>query len=332
NLLLLEQQGQSTPLKVAGELADESAQPIRLLVVATKAWAVADALDSVLHRLTPDSQILLLQNGLGSQQAVSRRLPDHRVLYASVTDGAWLRSPNQVVWAGSGQTLIGDPAAGPAPDWLQRLTRAGIDWRWESDILPVLWLKLAVNCAINPLSALHDCPNGEVPERAGAIFEPLLAALQALLSSEGVSLSLAELRERILAVIRATASNISSIRQDVLAGRRTEIDFILGHAWLSARQAGMSTPVLGMHYLHLHNHLTDRSLPRHSSDPRCALSRRRTSEETFMGYRLSKLNTRTGDAGTTGLADGSRVPKDSPRIEAMGTVDELNSSLGVLLA
>src|SRR5690606_4193154 len=52
----------------------------------------------------------------------------------------------------------------------------------------------------------------------------------------------------------------------------------------------------------------------------------------LMGYRLSKLYTRTGDSGTTGLADGSRVRKDSPRIEAMGTVDELNSSIGVLLA
>lgn len=51
-----------------------------------------------------------------------------------------------------------------------------------------------------------------------------------------------------------------------------------------------------------------------------------------MGYRLSKLYTRTGDTGTTGLADGSRVRKDSSRIEAMGTVDELNSSIGVLLA
>ena len=51
-----------------------------------------------------------------------------------------------------------------------------------------------------------------------------------------------------------------------------------------------------------------------------------------MGNRLSKIVTRTGDAGTTGLGDGSRVGKDSLRIAAIGDIDELNSSLGVLLA
>jgi cob(I)alamin adenosyltransferase len=51
-----------------------------------------------------------------------------------------------------------------------------------------------------------------------------------------------------------------------------------------------------------------------------------------MGHRLSKIVTRTGDAGTTGLGDGTRVAKDSPRIAAIGTVDELNSTIGVLLA
>lgn len=51
-----------------------------------------------------------------------------------------------------------------------------------------------------------------------------------------------------------------------------------------------------------------------------------------MGHRLSKIVTRTGDAGTTGLGDGSRTTKDSPRIEAIGHVDELNSTLGVLVA
>jgi cob(I)alamin adenosyltransferase len=50
-----------------------------------------------------------------------------------------------------------------------------------------------------------------------------------------------------------------------------------------------------------------------------------------MGHRLSKIYTRTGDDGTTGLGDGTRVEKDSPRVEAYGTVDELNSLIGLLL-
>jgi len=51
-----------------------------------------------------------------------------------------------------------------------------------------------------------------------------------------------------------------------------------------------------------------------------------------MGNRLSKIYTRTGDDGTTGLGDGSRVPKEHARVEAYGTVDELNSAVGLLLA
>jgi len=51
-----------------------------------------------------------------------------------------------------------------------------------------------------------------------------------------------------------------------------------------------------------------------------------------MAHRLTRIYTRTGDGGTTGLADGSRVPKDAPRIEAIGAVDELNSVIGALLA
>jgi cob(I)alamin adenosyltransferase len=53
--------------------------------------------------------------------------------------------------------------------------------------------------------------------------------------------------------------------------------------------------------------------------------------ENVMGHRLSKISTRTGDDGTTGLGDGTRVQKDDARIAAIGDVDELNSQLGVLL-
>src|SRR5439155_27179473 len=52
----------------------------------------------------------------------------------------------------------------------------------------------------------------------------------------------------------------------------------------------------------------------------------------LMGHRLSKIYTRTGDGGDTGLGDGSRTRKDSPRVAALGEIDELNSAIGVLLA
>ena len=51
-----------------------------------------------------------------------------------------------------------------------------------------------------------------------------------------------------------------------------------------------------------------------------------------LGNRLSKIYTKTGDDGTTGLGDGSRVKKDSIRVEAMGDLDELNSNIGLLRA
>lgn len=51
-----------------------------------------------------------------------------------------------------------------------------------------------------------------------------------------------------------------------------------------------------------------------------------------MAYRISRVTTRSGDDGTTGLAGGARLSKDDPRIEALGAVDELNCQLGLLLA
>lgn len=261
NILRLEQLNAVQTVSVQAELADSNQAPIDKLIVTTKAWAVAGALESVAPRLQADSQLILLQNGLGSQQAARKRFPTQRVLYASVTDGAWKRGANHLVWAGHGQTLLGDPQPSSAPDWLTLLTEANIDWHWEQQILPVLWLKLAINCVINPFTALHDCANGEVPEHAGVRFAPLLDELHALLTSQGVSLSLAELTQRVNAVIQATAANSSSMRQDVHARRRTEIDFILGHACRTARQVGVATPVLDALYQQLQRHLAAAGIP-----------------------------------------------------------------------
>lgn len=213
-------------IEVSAELAS-AGDAIDILIVATKAYSAQAALMNVAPRLKPGAQILMLQNGLGSQQAASLSCPAQRVLYTSVTDGAWVSGPGQVVWAGKGVNRIGDPAGGSAPSWLNDLNAAEIACQWTPDIEQVLWQKLAINCAINPFTVLYDCRNGEVPRHAGARLDQLIPELHRLLTHNGCPLALEELSTVIQQVISNTAANSSSMRQDVHAGRRTEIDFIL---------------------------------------------------------------------------------------------------------
>lgn len=259
--ILFEHGGQCRYVTVKAQLADTPADPITTLILATKAYSAGNALNSVAPRLQPGASIIMLQNGMGSQQAATQALPQQQVLYASVTDGAWMPAPRHVIWAGQGQTQFGAPSGGAPPQWLTQLDRRIIDWQWQADILSTLWLKLAVNCAINPYTALHDCTNGQVPDRAGAQFPALIDELQALLASQGGGLTRAELGDHIHQVITRTASNSSSMRQDIHAHRRTEISYITGFACKIARQAGLATPVLDQLHCALETHLAMLGLP-----------------------------------------------------------------------
>lgn len=239
----------------------EDAESIDCLILATKAYAATQALEAAIPRLAPDGTVVMLQNGMAAQCQAKALWPDRRILFASVTDGAWLAAPGHVVWAGHGPTRVGDPAGGPLPGCLRALERAEFDWQWETDIESVLWHKLAINCAINPLSILFDCPNGQVESRAGARFGQIVDELEQLLDRVGAPLPPGELDCRLRDVIRRTAANSSSMRQDVAAGRRTEIDFILGHACRHARAVGLSVPVLDRLLGDVQQLLAGRGLP-----------------------------------------------------------------------
>ncbi|MFT7914881.1 ketopantoate reductase C-terminal domain-containing protein, partial [Salmonella enterica] len=64
---------------------------------------------------------------------------------------------------------LGYPHGGAAPAWLSELNLAGIAQTWSTEILSRLWRKLALNCAINPLTVLHDCRNGELLQHPGQL-------------------------------------------------------------------------------------------------------------------------------------------------------------------
>lgn len=257
--LTLIEAGQPRQYAVAAELPQANI-PIHRLLLACKAYDAQDAVASVVGRLAPGAELLLLQNGLGSQDEVAQALPGKRCLLVSSTEGAFRPAEFQVVFAGNGHNWLGDPSDPRPPTWLDELQRAGIPHQWTPDILTRLWRKLALNCAINPLTVLHDCRNGGLAEHPAEVAT-LCAELGELLQRCGQPAAADNLLEEVQRVIHATAANYSSMHQDVALGRRTEISYLLGYACAAAQRHQLHLP----HLLHLQQrllgHLQARGLP-----------------------------------------------------------------------
>lgn len=220
---------------------------ISQLILATKAGQAATALQLWLPCLTPDAEVLMLQNGLGSQAEVAALLQaSQTLLAASVTEGAYLEKPGAVVHAGRGKTLLGrwsGVSSEVAPAWVSRLTVAGLEAEVAEPIRPVLWHKLAVNAVINPLTAIHRVQNGAL---AGREYQPqvttLIQELLQVFQRLGIPEPEGGLAYRIEQVILSTAANRSSMLQDLEAGRRTEIDYITGTLLKVARPLKLVLP------------------------------------------------------------------------------------------
>jgi 2-dehydropantoate 2-reductase len=259
--LTLDQAGQRQTFPVAAQSVSAD-EPIHRLLVACKAYDAERAVAAIAHRLAPGADVLLLQNGLGSQDAVASLLPDARCVYVTSTEGAYRDEDWRVVFAGQGNNWLGDAQGGTAPAWLKELTQAGIPNQWSTDILERLWRKLALNCAINPLTVLHQCCNGGLMAHEDEVAL-LCAELGEVLQRCGQSGAAEGLLDQVREVIAATAGNYSSMYQDVAQGRRTEIHYLLGHACETAAALDCPAPKLNQLRLRLIEHLNTRNLPSH---------------------------------------------------------------------
>ncbi|MET0126014.1 MAG: putative 2-dehydropantoate 2-reductase [Pseudomonas caspiana] len=257
--LTLVENGVESRLAISAQTAD-SAEPIERLLLACKAYDAEQAVAALAQRLTPDAQIILLQNGLGSQDAVAAKVPNARCICASSTEGAFRQRDWSVVFAGHGYNWLGDPADPSPPDWLSDLQLAGIPHEWTPDILTRLWRKLALNCAINPLTVLHDCRNGGLMQHHCEVAT-LCAELTELLQQCGQPAAAEDLHSDVQRVIQATAANYSSMYQDVAQGRRTEISYLLEYACATAERHHCVVPHLQQLKVRLVQHLTDKGLP-----------------------------------------------------------------------
>jgi 2-dehydropantoate 2-reductase len=257
--LTLVEQGRSQTFAIPAETPD-STTPIHRLLVACKAYDAEQAVAHLAPRLARDAELILLQNGLGSQDAVAARVPQARCIMASSTEGAFREADWNVVFAGHGFNWLGDPDNPAPPSWLGDLQDSAIPHQWTPDILTRLWRKLALNCAINPLTVLHDCRNGGLQAHQCEVAT-LCADLSDLLQRCGQPEAALELQHEVERVIQATAANYSSMYQDVRSGRRTEISYLLGYACRVAARHRCRLPHLERLHRRLVEHLNTRGLP-----------------------------------------------------------------------
>lgn len=216
-------------------------ETIDRLIVATKAFDALNAVRSVSSKLSSQCEILVLQNGMGSQQAIAQEF-SHLAIYAcSSTEGAYKPHLTELVHAGHGENTVGNLT----PHANQRKLRQWLPndcYKWVEDIEPVLWKKLLVNCAINPLTAIYQCQNGKLLENAEALslMEQICQELDELVRKRNMPLS--NSFELAKSVCQSTANNYSSMFQDVHHGRSTEINYINGYVVQQCQQLGVACP------------------------------------------------------------------------------------------
>ena len=213
---------------------DADATAADLAVVTVKAYDTGAAAEALAG--CDLGAALSLQNGMGNEETLAGRL-DCPVLAGTTDYGARYREPGVVECTGVGRVTLG-PRPGDeseaAGETASRVGAAfdgvGIETRVEPDMRPHLWEKLAVNAGINPVTALARVENGALlDEPLAGVAAGAAVEVAAVARAAGVDLPGETAREAVRRVAEATATNRSSMLQDVDAGRRTEVDAIAGY-------------------------------------------------------------------------------------------------------
>lgn len=216
---------------------------IPFAIALVKSYQTPRAATQLVDCLSPDGLLLTLQNGIGNREQYEHYLGRERVSVGVTTTGATQIKPGMVEPAGEGPIFLSQHAQ---LDGLRKyLSQAQFQLEIIEDAESLLWGKLVINAAINPLTALLRLPNGELLERPGTRDLLRSAALEAagVANSLGIKLPYPDPVEAVEDTARRTALNFSSMLQDVQRGTLTEIDAICGAVTRAGGKAGIPTPV-----------------------------------------------------------------------------------------
>ena len=215
---------------------------IKHALVLVKAWQTDRVAKQLKECLVDDGFALTLQNGLGNREMLAQSLGLRRVALGTTTTGATLLGPGWVRAGGEGIISIErHPTLGPVEEALKS---ANFNVQVVDDAQSLIWGKLVINAAINPLTALLRVPNGKLLESSSAreMMGALAEETAQVAKAEKVHLPFSDPIAAAEEVARKTAANHSSMLQDVLRGAPTEIDAICGAVVKTAQKHNIDAP------------------------------------------------------------------------------------------
>lgn len=216
--------------------------PLDVVLVAVKWPGIHNAAEWIKTH-APSALVFSLMNGMGQEDYLSS---PHATFVPTVTTTAVTRhdSPPGITVAAQGDTWTASTNHPAESDWKHLVRTLALPWDWLSpiDLEALRWQKLIQNSIINPLSVLANCANGELPQRPiWALAPQLWQEALPVAAQEGFVLT-TSFEETIYTLTQTTAHNRSSMLQDVLAHKPTEINAITGFLTQKAIQHDIAVP------------------------------------------------------------------------------------------
>jgi 2-dehydropantoate 2-reductase len=236
------------PVKVKATAEPGEVGPCELVILLVKAYDTEGATHKSLPLRGEGTVWLTLQNGLGNIEKIRKIVGKESVVAGITYLGATVLDATRIRYAAFGKTVIGE-IDGRQTDRIKRISdifnKAGIETEISDNIEGMLWGKLLINGVINPLTAILQVKNGLLLE------SPYLREIMGLVVEEtarvaikkGIKLPYANPLEKVEESCQASRENISSMHQDILRKKRTEIDFINGVIATEGEKVGVPTPL-----------------------------------------------------------------------------------------
>jgi len=219
-----------------------------LVIICVKAYDTKAAVKSIKSLVGENTLVLTLQNGVGNIEIMEELIGQDKVIGGVTNQGATLLEDGHIRHAGKGDTVIGR-MDGKIPVQMRCIREAfnktHIPTKISKDIKGLIWSKLIINVGINSLTAITRLKNGKLVEFDGTRQILRLAVTEAVkvAKRKRIKLIYDDPLAKVEAVCEATAANISSMLQDVLKKKKTEIDFINNVIVRQGQSLGIHVPI-----------------------------------------------------------------------------------------